>query len=154
MPVGSYGVNCVVFWNDHDQCVLVDPGQDADKLFAFIKTGNLTLEAVLLTHCHFDHICALPGIPCVYYGDERGLQGSSDPYCRGTFPWEGGDRALEEDIRALLWQRRRSPALQTGALTVDAPDADPLIITRSIRDGRDVFGRPAPDETVTVTVKR
>ena len=62
MPVGSYGVNCVVFWNDHDQCVLVDPGQDADKLFAFIKTGNLTLEAVLLTHCHFDHIGALPSI--------------------------------------------------------------------------------------------
>lgn len=31
----------------------------------------------------------LPGIPCVYYGDERGLQGGRDPFCRATFPWDG-----------------------------------------------------------------
>ena len=30
---------------------------------------------------------ALPGAPCVYYGDERGLQGGGDPFCRATFPW-------------------------------------------------------------------
>ena len=99
-------------------------------------------------------LCALPGIPCVYYGDERGMQGSVDPYCRGTFPWEGGNRELEETIKALLWQRRNSPALQTGTLSVDAPDGDTLVITREITGGRDVFGRPAQDERVTVTVRR
>lgn len=62
MPVGSYGVNCVVFWNDAGQCALVDPGQDSDALLSFIDERRLTLEAVLLTHCHFDHIGALPGI--------------------------------------------------------------------------------------------
>ncbi len=29
----------------------------------------------------------LPGIPCIYYGDEAGLTGFSDPSCRGTYPW-------------------------------------------------------------------
>ncbi|MBQ8606232.1 MAG: glycoside hydrolase family 13 protein [Clostridia bacterium] len=29
----------------------------------------------------------LPGIPCIYYGDEAGLQGFGDPSCRGTYPW-------------------------------------------------------------------
>ena len=29
----------------------------------------------------------LPGIPCIYYGDEAGLEGFSDPSCRRTYPW-------------------------------------------------------------------
>lgn len=62
MPVGSYCVNCVALWNDAEQCVLVDPGQDSDTLLSFLDECHLTLEAVLLTHCHFDHIGALPGI--------------------------------------------------------------------------------------------
>lgn len=37
---------------------------------------------------------SLPGIPCIFYGDEVGMEGYGDPYCRGTYPWGGGDRAL------------------------------------------------------------
>ena len=99
-------------------------------------------------------LCALPGIPCVYYGDERGLQGGSDPYCRGTFPWDGGDRQIEASIKELLWQRRHSAALQTGFLTVEAPDGDTLIITREIKGRQDVFGKPAEDEKVTIEIRR
>lgn len=32
----------------------------------------------------------LPGVPCVYYGDERGMEGFRDPYNRAAFPWDGG----------------------------------------------------------------
>lgn len=38
----------------------------------------------------------LPGIPCVYYGDEVGLQGFADPYCRMTYPYGREDKALLE----------------------------------------------------------
>ena len=99
-------------------------------------------------------LCALPGIPCVYYGDERGMQGGPDPYCRGTFPWQGGDLALEEQIKRLLWQRRKSAALQTGALRVEAVDADTLRVIREITDDHDVFGQPAKNEKVSVEIKR
>ncbi len=36
----------------------------------------------------------LPGVPCVYYGDENGLEGHIDPFCRRCFDWEH----LNEDL--------------------------------------------------------
>ena len=35
------------------------------------------------------------GVPCIYYGDEVGMQGGSDPFNRGTYPW----RAIDPDLR-------------------------------------------------------
>jgi len=29
----------------------------------------------------------LPGVPCIYYGDENGMEGYGDPFCRGCFDW-------------------------------------------------------------------
>ena len=36
----------------------------------------------------------LPGVPCIYYGDETGMEGYVDPFCRGCFPWDDIDEAL------------------------------------------------------------
>ena len=99
-------------------------------------------------------ICALPGIPCVYYGDEAGLTGGADPFCRGTFPWGREDKDLTGSVRELLRGRRQSPALKTGKLSVVVQDADTLLLVRTIENGRDVFGQSAPDEVRTVTVRR
>ncbi len=41
----------------------------------------------------------LPGFPSLYYGDEAGLEGYSDPFNRGTFPWG------KEDTDLLAWYR-------------------------------------------------
>ena len=37
---------------------------------------------------------SLPGIPSLYYGDEAGMQGYGDPFCRGTYPWGKEDKDL------------------------------------------------------------
>ncbi len=34
---------------------------------------------------------ALPGVPSIYYGDEAGMTGGTDPYNRGSFPWGKGN---------------------------------------------------------------
>ena len=49
--------------------------------------------------CELVKLCAvlqftLPGIPCIYYGDEVGMQGFRDPYCRATYPYGKEDRKL------------------------------------------------------------
>ena len=43
----------------------------------------------------------LPGVPCLYYGDEAGMQGFEDPMNRATFPWGREDEELIEHYRKL-----------------------------------------------------
>lgn len=56
-------------------------------------------------------ICALPGIPCVFYGDEVGLEGYRDPFCRKPFPWNNMDVELLEIYRSLGMLRKNEPFL-------------------------------------------
>ena len=43
----------------------------------------------------------LPGIPSIYYGDEVGMEGFDDPFCRAFYDWENGDEALRAYYRGL-----------------------------------------------------
>ena len=54
------------------------------------------------------------GVPCVYYGDEAGLEGYGDPFCRKPFPWGREETELLTHYRALGKLRREHPALKEG----------------------------------------
>ena len=99
-------------------------------------------------------VCALPGMPCLYYGDEAGLYGMSDPYCRGTYPWGREDKALVEAFRDAALRRMGSVALRTGEMRLTAAGEDVVIVERFIQDGADAFGTPAKDEARAVAVNR
>ncbi len=55
------------------------------------------------------------GVPSVYYGDEAGLEGYHDPFCRMPFPWGGEDKELLSHYRALGKLRRAHKALADGS---------------------------------------
>ncbi|HCH27959.1 MAG TPA: alpha-glycosidase [Ruminococcaceae bacterium] len=57
----------------------------------------------------------LPGIPSLYYGDEAGLTGFGDPFCRGTYPWGKENVDLLNFYKALGQMRRKTKAFAEGA---------------------------------------
>jgi 4-alpha-glucanotransferase len=56
----------------------------------------------------------LPGAPCVYYGDEVGVEGFSDPYNRGTYPWGKEDQEILKWYKKLIRLRREYHFLNEG----------------------------------------
>lgn len=56
----------------------------------------------------------LPGVPSVYYGDEAGLEGYSDPYNRGTYPWGREDREILQWHKQMIWLRNEYDVLKEG----------------------------------------
>lgn len=57
----------------------------------------------------------LPGIPCIYYGDEAGVQGYKDPFNRKTYPWGKENQDLLAWYRQLGQFRRQQPVLAAGS---------------------------------------
>lgn len=56
---GVYAVNCYIVYNDDKKGFIIDPGGDYDEILKFIKEENISLEFILLTHGHGDHIGAV-----------------------------------------------------------------------------------------------
>src|SRR5450759_4833734 len=59
---------------------------------------------------------SLPGAPCIYYGDEVGMEGRADPDCRRAYPWDPvrQDSALRAFVAGLIGLRRAEPVLRRG----------------------------------------
>lgn len=75
-----------------------------------------------------------PGVPCVYYGDEAGMEGFADPYNRGTFPWGREDGTLQFSVRMLSNLRREYPVLVQGDTRYFAPEMDVFGLERKLED--------------------
>ncbi|HEU4973689.1 MAG TPA: MBL fold metallo-hydrolase [Baekduia sp.] len=63
LTVGPVQENCFLLRRDgSDRALIVDPGEEAPKLLAAIEGLGVQLDAILLTHCHFDHVGAVAPI--------------------------------------------------------------------------------------------
>ena len=63
MALGNYQTNCyIVRAADAKSCAVIDPGYTPDVILAFLEKEGLALDAILLTHGHFDHVGAVTGL--------------------------------------------------------------------------------------------
>ena len=85
----------------------------------------------------------LPGCPCVYYGDEAGMEGCKDPFNRGCYPWGGEDPRFLELFRVLGRLKNETPALRSGTVRVTAAG-----------EGQIAFLRQTAEQTVLCCVNR
>ncbi len=74
------------------------------------------------------------GVPCVYYGDEAGMEGFADPYNRGTFPWGKEDGVLSFHVRYLSHLRQEYPVLRSGSFLPRAVCEDVFCLERRLED--------------------
>jgi len=58
--VGPVAENCYIARRDGaDHGLIVDPGEEAERILGAVDSLGLTIDAILVTHCHFDHIGAV-----------------------------------------------------------------------------------------------
>jgi hydroxyacylglutathione hydrolase len=84
-PAGAFAANCyIVASGPGQECVIIDPGQDAERgIEELLAEHRLRPAAVLLTHGHIDHVwsvapvCGAKGIPAYIHPRDRALL--SDP---------------------------------------------------------------------------
>lgn len=75
-----------------------------------------------------------PGAPTIYYGDEVGVCGFTDPDNRRTYPWGNEDRELLEFHKEMIRIHKENPALRTGSLKLLGGDYQMMCYGRFNRE--------------------
>lgn len=101
IKVGSLETNCYLIIND-DKCIVVDPGDESEKIIDKIQELNLTPIAIFITHYHFDHIGALNDIKNKYnvkVYDYKDYENDDKLYTRDNFNFKIIDtKGHKEDL--------------------------------------------------------
>ena len=63
LVLGAYQTNCYIVHDDSSKsCAVIDPGYEPEKILATLEALGLTVDAILLTHGHFDHVGAVEAL--------------------------------------------------------------------------------------------
>ena len=63
LPLGAYQTNCYIVWgDDSDDCIVIDPGYAPEQVILEAEDLGKRIDAILLTHGHFDHVGGVRGI--------------------------------------------------------------------------------------------
>jgi neopullulanase len=101
----------------------------------------------------------MPGAPCIYYGDEIGMTGATDPFSRGAFPWDD-PAAWQPDLLRFFQQaialRRQHAVLRTGTFEVIYADAGVFGFLRTLGAQHAVvlFNSTSTPQRIDVTLPR
>jgi glycosidase len=96
------------------------------------------------------------GTPCLYYGDEIGLDGEHDPGCRKSFEWDEAkqDRELHQFYQQLIHIRKSHESLRSGSFTflLREKGSKQIAYSRKHKDETIVVVLNASEEKATITL--
>jgi hydroxyacylglutathione hydrolase len=142
LTVGPIAENCFILRGEGSgKALIVDPGEEAERILAEVEATGAEVEAILITHCHFDHVGAVApvaratGAPVYCPQIEAPVLAdimSFVPYA-GFGPYESYD--AEEIVKG-------GEELKLADLTLDViftPGHSPGHVTYSVRDEEAIF---------------
>ena len=62
LVTGPVAGNCYIVFDENKDALVIDPGDEADKILAEIEKNGVTVSKIVLTHGHFDHTSAVPEV--------------------------------------------------------------------------------------------
>lgn len=95
---------------------------------------KIALERLKLA---FAALIALPGVPCIYYGDEAGMEGYKDPFNRLPYPWHHADDDLRGYVTSWLSARHRHKVFSDGQMHILRLDSECFAFSR-VRGGEKI----------------
>ena len=93
-----------------------------------------------------------PGAPTLYYGDEAGVCGFTDPDNRRTYPWGKEDKSLLKFYKIAIALHKKYPVLKTGSVKFLLNDYNLIAYGRFSRDEKIVVAVNNNNENVTVDI--
>lgn len=88
IPLGPIQTNCYIIANKAQECLIIDPGEEGQKLISKIKQWKLKPQAILLTHAHFDHIGAVDDVRAAFcipvYMHKKEREWLRNPHLNGS----------------------------------------------------------------------
>jgi glyoxylase-like metal-dependent hydrolase (beta-lactamase superfamily II) len=142
LTVGPVAENCFLVRREgSDRVLVVDPGEEAERILAKLEEIGATAEAILITHCHFDHIGAVSPVAeatgAPVYCPEIVTPILSD--IMAFVPWEGfgpfEDYEADETVAG-------GETLELAGLEIDVvftPGHSPGHVTYSVRGEDAIF---------------
>lgn len=142
LTVGQIGENCFLFRpQGGDRLLIVDPGEEAERILAAVEVSGATVEAILLTHCHFDHIGAVAPVAratgAPVYCPEIEVPVLADIMAYVPWPGFGPYESYEADETV-----RGGETLELAGMEIDVvftPGHSPGHVTYAVRDEPAIF---------------
>jgi hydroxyacylglutathione hydrolase len=142
LTVGPIAENCFVLRAEGaDRGLVVDPGEEPKRIIAAVERLAIEVDAILLTHCHFDHIGAVAPVAAAtgapVYCPELEVPVLADIMAYVPYPGIGPYESYDADGRV-----KGGETLELAGLAIDVlftPGHSPGHVTYSVRDEAALF---------------
>jgi glyoxylase-like metal-dependent hydrolase (beta-lactamase superfamily II) len=142
LTVGQIAENCYLLRREgSDRGLIVDPGEESDRILAEAEQMGIKVEAILVTHCHFDHIGAVAPVAqatgAPVYCPRIEVPVLADIMAFVPYPGFGPYESYEADETVAGGE-----ALELAGLTLDVvftPGHSPGHVTYAVRDEDALF---------------